>query len=439
MNTRSTFAILSLGLLVVAGCQSANMKKGFVGPGTGMMPGVRPAVETGALSAPAAIEKTPAATANASAATKVPALETTAMRTELQPPVSQVGFVDRLRAGCGNAGCNGCQSCESAMASDCESCQNAPIEYPMMPMARPVDPQEYLCNGADQTPKARVTDNDMINGLEPQDAVVHYTTDAGDIHVQESSRVCVYSPRFGAVRQVTGAVAGEKSVGLSNTYQPLGPTGIGYSQPSLMVGEVDELAHADVTRRIDAMKDRNRGVPVENSVQLLLAEDVLQILATLDFTSLANMSESQIAVLQQGALAAQSWTIRDAVEVMIESMAPPVLTRDARVESFVEYDFPDAGRLEIIKVADKNHAQLGEVVTFAIHVQNVGDSAVNQVEIADSLVPRLEYIEDSETCDREAEFTSRENSSGSLRMSWKLKEPIAVGEVAKIEFKCRVR
>ena len=121
--------------------------------------------------------------------------------------------------------------------------------------------------------------------------------------------------------------------------------------------------------------------------------------------------------------------VRDAVEVMVESLDPPVLTRDVRVESFVEYDFPDAGRLQITKVADRDHAPQGSEVTFAIYVRNVGDSPVNQVEIVDSLIARLEYVEDSQTCDREAEFETEFNEAGS----------VIVGESATIEFKCRVR
>jgi uncharacterized repeat protein (TIGR01451 family) len=109
------------------------------------------------------------------------------------------------------------------------------------------------------------------------------------------------------------------------------------------------------------------------------------------------------------------------------------------VEAFVEYDFPDAGRLEIVKVADRQDAQLGEVVTFAIHVRNVGDSEVKHVEIADSLVARLEYVEDSQTCDREASFETKTNIAGALQLKWKLAKPLAVGETARIEFKCRVR
>ncbi len=307
------------------------------------------------------------------------------------------------------------------------------------PLGPGFDPQEFICNGGDAPPEARALMEDRVGGVNPQDAVVRYTTEAGEVEVQPSNRVCLYSPRFGSVRQITAAVAGEKATGLRGTSQPIGPNGIGLTQPSLMVQDLHELRRADVARRVDAMRDRNRGVPVEGIVQPVLAEDALAILATLDAIALNRLDESQIAVLRRGTVAARSWMIRDAVEVMIEDLRVPVLTRDQSVEAFVEYELPEAGRLQIMKVADRNHAQQGEEVAFAIHVRNVGDSAVNEVRVIDSLIPRLEYVDGSQTVDRPADFTTSGNNSGSLRLEWMLREPLAVGEGATIEFKARVR
>ncbi|MCA9139843.1 MAG: DUF11 domain-containing protein [Planctomycetales bacterium] len=417
--------IAALGVVALStGCQSPGVDKGLRLPGTPNLPATH-------------LAPTPHLTPGGKTP-KVPGVDSAAAWS--QPiddanAIAQVGFVGRLTDRIANR-CGSCQGC--VQGGDCNQCTDGTLTFVPM-MGRPVDPQEFLCNGGDVPPDARVLRDDSIGGLEPQDAIVHYTTEAGDIALQASNRVCVYAPRFGAVRQVSGAVAGEKAIGLSGTYQGVGPNGIGLTQPSLIVEDIAELAHADVARRVDAMRDRNRGVPVEGIVQPVLAEDALQILATLDFVSLSRLDESQIAILKQGAVAAQSWMIRDAVEVMIESMQPPVLIRDASVEAFVRYDFPDAGRLQIVKVADKDHAQQGEEITFAIHVQNVGDSAVSKVEIADSLVTRLEYVEESQSCDRQAEFSTSGNAAGSVRLKWSLAEPLAVGETAKIEFKCRVR
>jgi uncharacterized repeat protein (TIGR01451 family) len=436
VNLATVVAVLALGTLTVSlGCKAPGAKGEFRLPGTTSLPGIQQASKPPMTSGGRTV-----ASPGVSQTLESPTTEAAASEPASAPSaatgggVEQVGFVDRMRAA-GN--CGSCRSCVQGGAG--VQCETVQPTYLPLAMGRPVDPQEFLCNGGDIPPEARVLRSDDVAGVNPQDAIVHYTTEAGDIEIVPSNRVCVYSPRFGAIRQVSGAVAGEKAVGLRGTYLPVGPTRIGLAQPSLIVEDIDELAHADVARRIDAMRDRNRGVPVEGIVQPYLAEDALQILATLDIIALNRLDESQLAILQRGAIAAQSWMVRDAVEVMIESLQPPVLIRDAAVESFVEYDFPDAGRLAIIKVADRDHAQQGEEVSFAIRVKNVGDSAVNRVEIVDNLVSRLEYVEDSQTCDREAEFETKVNSAGSSRLKWMLAEPLAVGETALIEFKCRVR
>ncbi len=51
-----------------------------------------------------------------------------------------------------------------------------------------------------------------------------------------------------------------------------------------------------------------------------------------------------------------------------------------------------AGNIQIVKLADRDVAQSGEVVTFTIRFQNTGDFDVYDVRIVDNLTPRLEYV-----------------------------------------------
>ncbi|MEM0927389.1 MAG: DUF11 domain-containing protein, partial [Planctomycetota bacterium] len=348
------------------------------------------------------------------------------------PPTSaveQVGFVDRLAAKKTRG-----PFADRTQTGDCMTCPPTTAS-PVVPWGRPIDPQEFLCNGGDQPPAAYLINDDSITALGAQDAVVHYTTESGEIEFQASNQVCLYSPRFGSVRQIHGAVSGEKAIGPRNTAQPVGPSGLNYNLPSMVATDVDELGRANVARRPDAVRDRNRGVPVNQVIEPVVAEKALQILATLDSRGLNRLDDSEKAILERATLAARSWMHRDAVEVMVESMLPPTLIRDQSVEAVVVYDFPDAGRLEIVKVADRDHAALGDEVQFAIHVRNVGDSVVREVQIADSLVTRLEYVEDSQRCDREALFETKGNEANSLKLLWTLAEPLEVGESATIEFR----
>lgn len=301
------------------------------------------------------------------------------------------------------------------------------------------DPQEFLCDGGDQVPSAALTQSDRIVGLQPEDTVTHYTTEGGDIEFAESNRVCVYSPRFGNVRRITGAIQGDGAVAVSGMIRPVGPQGIDYDLPGLVVTDSIEVDKAELTRRIDSMRDRNRGVRIESIEQPLLTANVLDVLSHIQNIGISELDESMLALVQRHAVAANIWTLDETVEVEIQDLAPPVLVRDQKVDALVVYEFPDAGRLNLIKVADKQHAAIGDTVTFALRLQNVGDSPVSGVVVTDNLTTRLEYVAESQTASVDAEFETKLNSASSSQLTWRLQQELAVGESVTIEFQCRVR
>jgi len=301
------------------------------------------------------------------------------------------------------------------------------------------DPQEFLCDGGDRLDNVILRRDDRLAGLDPEDTVVHYTTEAGDIEIEASNRVCIYAPRFGSVRRVTAALAGGRAVTASQVDRPQGPIAVEQELPGLVVTDTTELGHADVARRVDAMRDRNRGVPVEGILQPEQADDVLAALAGLTALSLNEIQDEQKLLLEEHATAAVTWTLDEALEVAIEDLKPPTLTRDEHVAGVTVYEFPDAGRLRICKLADRHQAQPGEIVSFSIQVVNVGDSPVSHVTITDNLVTRLEYVPDSQTASVGAEFETESNQGESLRLQWKLTDTLKVGETATIRFRCRVR
>ena len=133
------------------------------------------------------------------------------------------------------------------------------------------------------------------------------------------------------------------------------------------------------------------------------------------------------------------WELDESLEVVIEDLKTPTLTRDEHLQGFTIYEFPDAGRLQISKLADRSDALPGELVTFAIRVENVGDSAVDQVVLTDNLTTRLEYVEESQTCSGGAEFAAVANEAQSLKLEWKLTDKLRVGESVTIRFQCKVR
>ena len=280
--------------------------------------------------------------------------------------------------------------------------------------------------------------DDSLAGLQPEDTVVHYTTHWGDIEVEASNRVCLYAPRFASVRKITQAVAGDRAIGPSQFDRPVGAVRVDQPLPGLVMTDTVEIAHADVARRTDAMRERIRGVPVEAILQPEQAIDVMAALVGLTIDELRLLQDDDKALIEQLALAAVTWTLDESLEVVIEDLKPPTLTRDEHLEGFTIYEFPGA-RLEICKLADRSDALPGEIVNFAIRVHNVGDSDVEHVVLTDNLTTRLEYVDGSQTCSGGAEFEAVANDSQSLRLEWKLTDTLRVGESVTIRFRCKVR
>ena len=324
-----------------------------------------------------------------------------------------------------------------------QQCSPSPYGY-MTPVPVPVnaygiDPQEFICDGGDNPPHVAVRRDDSLTGLQPEDTVVHYTTADGNIEVEASNKVCLYAPRFLSVRKITGALAGGRTIGAAQFDKPLGTSRLDQPLPRLTMTDSVELAHADVARKIDAMRERVRGVPVDSVLQLEQASDVMAALVGLTIDQLNQLQDEEKAILEQFSLAAVSWALDECVEATIEDLEAPSLVRDESLQGLTVYEFPEAGRLRIHKMADRTDAQPGEIVSFAIRVENVGDAAVDRVVLTDNLITRLEYVEGSATCSAGAEFLPVKNDGQSLRLQWKLTDILRVGESATIRFKCKVR
>jgi len=352
-----------------------------------------------------------------------------------QPMEDSIAQVNYVTNGYPSGRCDGCGAVHSPEQVPCQYPMPAPYGW----NSYGTDPQEFLCDGGDQNANATLRRDDSIGGLDPEDPIVHYTTEAGDIEIKASNRVCVYAPRFGSVRRVTGAIAGGRAITASQVDRPQGTNAIEHELPGLVVADTMELGHADVARRVDAIRERNRGVPVEGVLQPEQADEVLAALAGISSLNLNEIQDDQKLLLEKLSMAAVAWTLDEAVEVTIEDLKPPTLTRDMNVDGLTIYEFPDAGRLRICKLADRQDAGPGEVVNFSIQVVNVGDSPVNHVTITDNLTTRLEYVADSQTCSAGALFEATENASESLQLTWTLTDDLKVGETATIRFRCRVR
>lgn len=338
--------------------------------------------------------------------------------------------------GYGPDGTPGCSSCPPAF----EGAAPPPGSWRPPGISGRWPYNEYLCDGGDQGAQVEVMRDWSVWGLDQEDTVAHYDTIDGRTEVQASNPVCLYAPRFAAVRQVSGVLAHEVHDRLAGVSQPVQPNvheerGV----PTTMLQPVEPGRYVG-SDGPQIFRDRARGESTTG--RQLLAKFDSRFWAHEDFQLIRNgtFDNSEKARLAERLDAAAAWTDNQAVQVAIDHVTAIISTGDVNLQSVYRYDLP-AGkpRVRVVKVASKRAAQPGDEVDFTIRFDNIGDQTVGNVTIADSLTTRLEYIPDTAQCDREANFGTQRNDGESLVLRWEIRSPLQVGEGGVIRFKCRVR
>ncbi|NLX57262.1 MAG: DUF11 domain-containing protein [Planctomycetaceae bacterium] len=298
---------------------------------------------------------------------------------------------------------------------------------------------EYLCDGGDEAPAVRIRNDWRVDGLQTEDTVVHYDTVTGDTHVQPSNRVCIYAPRFAAVRKVYGIVqhdARQQPLGVENPVPLEGvgdvritTTAVQPVQPGLNLG----------TRSPSAFRDRMPPTGFENSQGLTGIHGGLLPYERFAMIHRSQMDNSEKARLAERVAAAAAWSHDTALQVAIDNLALQEDLGVAEAESLHIFSLEGKPRLQVCKIASRHEARPGETVEFTIRFDNVGDQVIGNVTVIDNLTTRLEYVEGSQSCTLKANFSVSDNQSESLTLRWEIVEPMPVGEGGIIRFQCRVR
>ena len=306
-------------------------------------------------------------------------------------------------------------------------------------IALPWPHDEYICDGGDLNEDANIKKDQSVVGVDQEDTIAHFKTLDGRKEITHSNKVCIYAPRFAAVRHMTVPITTEvheRMAGIEKTDKlnlhnlKQGPTTA--IQPEAVRGE-QAIDLASIFR--------------ERKVGNELARTNAPYLARGEFLPFEDFALIRKGIYEQGdkprlaisAQAAEVWLDKKAVQVVLDGkMAVEAASPSGPQETRV-YELEGKPRLRICKVASKSDAQVGETVEFTLRFDNIGEQPVSSVTIIDSLTTRLEYVDGSQKSSREAKFDTQENDGESLVLRWELKEPLKVNEGGIIRFQCRVR
>jgi uncharacterized repeat protein (TIGR01451 family) len=100
---------------------------------------------------------------------------------------------------------------------------------------------------------------------------------------------------------------------------------------------------------------------------------------------------------------------------------------------------PNRPGLAVIKRVSAPEAEPGDTLTFMIFYRNMGNTPIRSVAIADSLIPRLEYLKGTSRGPEGTAFSTAVNRVGSTELRWQLPGVIAPGASGHVSFQAIVR
>jgi len=324
--------------------------------------------------------------------------------------------------------------------------QGVPLPYeprgPWSPpgIRQPWPEDEYLRDGGDEGRPAGVGDQWEVLGLEMEDTVAHYDTLDGRTVVEPSNKVFIYSPRFGAVRQVVGLVANEERRRVGGVHAPLK-----LDSPTTLQVVTDAKQNIQAGNEISdrpavAMRSKQGDGIMSSAIGPRAFQDAFKPFENLAVIRQGLFEATEMPFLARGSDAAIAWSHTQAVQVILDRQnAMAEVKYDKNMSVYTVAFPPGKPKLRVIKVASTPFAKPGEEVDFTIRFDNIGNQPVGNVTIIDSLSTRLEYIADSAQCSRNADFSTQPNEGDSVSVRCEVIDPIESGQGGILRFRCRVR
>jgi uncharacterized repeat protein (TIGR01451 family) len=307
------------------------------------------------------------------------------------------------------------------------------------PAGRPWLPKdEFLCDGGDGAEPAHFGGEGGLRGIDPRDAVLQFRDDRRP-RILPTNRVCIYAPRFAAVRGGVGpneATIVEVLRGLEQTEREVThqarqtarrmaqnqapeihrgrarPSGLIARQATIHHIEVRVLNEADAVTHI-AGHVLTQGPETQANRQKL--------------------ASAEGRVFLQGVKSAESAVVTG----LVQGAGEQVMAWKPQELAGVEVP-PNKPGMAVVKQVSAAEALPGDVVTYTITYRNMGNVPITSVSIVDSLLPRLEYVPGSAKGPPGAVFTAAENRVGSMELRWDI-GTVPPGVQGAVSFEAKVR
>ncbi|MEX0611411.1 MAG: hypothetical protein WD229_04760, partial [Pirellulales bacterium] len=197
-------------------------------------------------------------------------------------------------------------------AVTCPTCQPGAAGYggasatdPDGALVGPSD--EYLCDGGDFGTPAGVREDWVVEGLEEEDAVGHYDTVDGRTVVTPSNRVCIYAPRFAAVRRVVSPIAHEQPEFINEMREDQSLADAAEAQPVAAARQRHAVLVDLGERPASLFRQRQQAGGLENLQATMDAYTSLAAYANLEIIRTGEVSAAEKPLLEKSIQSAITW------------------------------------------------------------------------------------------------------------------------------------
>ncbi|MBP5621354.1 MAG: DUF11 domain-containing protein [Thermoguttaceae bacterium] len=299
---------------------------------------------------------------------------------------------------------------------------------------------EYVVDGGDSKGKIVAHDDWLVENLDPEDAAAHFDTVDGRILTEPANRVFLYSPRFGAVRQIVTPIEGDHRDSVNTTTSVEGVVEQTDSVKIDVRSQEEKLLSATGSQEIAGAESALAPTTAIGRIGVIEADGLLRMHQMLTSDSIDSLGTEDSALIMDGAIAAQGWSGRQGLAVATDqtNVFSNVYV-DGPATVYAIKDGTTTSKLRVVKIANKDAARPGEFVEFTLRFENIGDEPIGNVTILDNLSARLRYVDGTAKSSVPAEFLADLSESGSLILRWEITDPLQPKEFGVVRVICKVQ
>jgi uncharacterized repeat protein (TIGR01451 family) len=296
-----------------------------------------------------------------------------------------------------------------------------------------------LCDGGDFVTPVGVHADWSITGLEQEDAIAHYDTLDGRIITTPSNRVCIYAPRFAAVRRVVQPIAHEQPVFINQTLEERGPMKAQEALPPLIAKQRKTVEIDMGQQPANLFRQRQQAGELENLQATMEAFNAVSPVVDLAIVRTGEVSDAEKALVERAKQNAVTLTGVQAPQVVfgVKQAHAEVGIREPGI--IYQTNGPEHPKLRLLKLASCGNAQPGEEIEFTLRYDNIGDQVIGNVTVVDNLSTRFEYVPETAKSSVDADFITQSNDEGSLILRWEIRDPVKPGDGGVLRFRVKVR